>query len=114
MLLELLSARSGAGKVDLVALTETHIPTKIFGMPGWTVFAAPRTLRIADGERHGGVALLLRGALREGLVRRLGEVDRVPPESVAVELEGRLFGSSRNVIAIVSYTTRAGTVANTY
>ena len=84
---------------ELVALTETHVPHATFGFPGgWSVFAAPRILQRASGERHGGVALLLRGAALTRLVRRLGEADRVPPETVAVELEGSLFQIESNVI----------------
>ena len=100
---------------ELVALTETHVPHATFGFPGgWSVFAAPRILQSASGERHGGVALLLRGAALTRLVRRLGEADRVPPETVAVELEGSLFQIESNVIVIVSYVTRPGKIYNAY
>ena len=73
-------------KFVMVGLTETHCMLENFTFPGWTVHAAPRTVQRAKGESHGGVALLLRGAALTRLVRRLGEADRVPPETVAVEL----------------------------
>ena len=93
---------------ELVALTETHIPLATFGFPDWSVFASPRTVQHAHGENHGGVAFLLRGDALARLVRRLGEADRVPPETVAIELDGALFQSARNVVCIVAYATRDG------
>ena len=100
---------------ELVGLTETHVPHAQFGFPGgWTVYAAPRTVQRAKGESHGGVALLLRGAALTRLVRRLGDADRVPPETVAVELQGSLFQLSKNVIFIVSYATRPGKIQTAY
>ena len=83
---------------DIVGLTETHVPHATFGFPGgWTVYAAPRTVQRAKGESHGGVALLLRGAALTRLVRRLGDADRVPPETVAVEFESALSFKRRTM-----------------
>jgi len=93
---------------ELAGLTETHCPHSTFGVPGWAVFAEPRKVKKRNGECHGGVALLLRGAFLAGLVRRLGSAERVPPETVALELKGSVFGCAKNVIVIVAYATRPG------
>ena len=84
-------------KFVLVGLTETHCMYESFAFPGWTVYAAPRTVQRAKGESHGGVALLLRGAALTRLVRRLGDTDRVPPETVAVEFESALSFKRRKM-----------------
>ena len=100
--------------LNMVGLTETHIPHETFGFPGWTVFSSPRCLRVAEGESRGGVALLLRGDALAGLVRHLGTDDGVPPETVAIELNGAMFRAERNVIIIVAYATRPGKIENLY
>ena len=54
-------------KFVLVGLTETHCMHEHFAFPGWTVYAAPRTVQRAKGESHAAASLsfcegrLLRG-----------------------------------------------------
>jgi len=99
---------------DLIGLTETHVPHKSFGVPGWRTYAAPRTLRKKEGDKSGGVAVLVRGLLEASVLRELGVADGVPPETVALEFPGWLFNSQRNVVIVLSYATRPGVKNDAY
>ena len=94
---------SGMPRYDVVGLPETHDINDSFDFPGYTVFAEPR--RIGGRRRKGGVAFLLSPSFTK-LSNATRLADDVPPETVALLVNGHIFGSSCKVALVLSYITR--------
>ena len=81
-------------------------------MPGnagfhiFKTFSNPRRcVRTGQPVKRGGVSLLVHTNAEHHIVRVFPE-SSLPPETLAVEFSKKLFGTSRNVVVIVSYITK--------
>ena len=87
----------------IVGLTETWEQGD-FTFPGFETYAGPRKL---NGIKKGGAALLLRRSLVQVAHPVQFRADKgCPPETVAVKIDGFVFGITNDVVIIVSYITK--------
>jgi exonuclease III len=90
------------GFFNILGLIDTRIREDDFEFPGYAVYAEPRRIHVA----HGGVALLLRRSFE--FVAKPRRLTDAPPETVALEVEGHIFGLQSPVVMVLSYVTNLG------